>query len=487
MRIGMRNIKTAISVLICLLIYILIVFIAFAINKSVSRSVKIATQLYTPFFACLAAAYSVSSNRTKSLGQAKLRLLASLIGGLFGLLIVSIYQLTGHEWPFQHISATGNPTYDKTGFFETGWLAGDPFTAENLTTGFILSFIPPIILSACAVVIVIWFCNIIGKSDCAFIAVLTLTAVMCSLGTNPIVYGPNRILSTMIGIAVALVVNLGRHHVKHNDNVKLIFSLDGMYLQDKDKLSGFKLYKLEKLIEQGADVTLYTTRTPSTLQSMIRETQIKQSVICMSGACVYDFNKKEYSNINYIDSETCKKLNDLFEKLNIDPFISKIQYNHHYVYTKELNTKSKNEYFNEKKDQAYTSFIINDYINSEDIVYYMILDNTENINVLEEEIKKLGLDDIIVLKLDSSERNQIYNGNSYLKIYSKKILDLKYIKDDNKINFAFVAHKYDYILSNNCDEIFEANLTRSNLVKDAKEIEKLFKKAFKVYNKSVKK
>ena len=64
---------------------------------------------------------------------------------------------------------------------------------------------------------------------------------------------------------------------------------------------------------------------------------------------------------------------------------------------------------------------------------------------------------------------------------------MKYIKDDNKINYAFVAHKYDYILSNNCDEIFEANLTRSNLVKDAKEIEKLFKKAFKVFNKKVKK
>lgn len=481
MKIGMRNIKTAISVLICLLIYIIIIFVGYAINKSVSRSVKIATQLYTPFFACLAAAYSVSSNRTKSLGQARLRFLASLIGGLFGLLIVSIYQLTGHEWPFQHISATGNPTYDKTGFFETGWLSGDPFTIDNLTTSFILSFIPPIILSALAVVLVIWFCNIIGKSDCAFIAVLTLTAVMCSLGTNPIVYGPNRILSTMIGIAVALLVNLGRRHILHNDNIRLIFSLDGMYLEDKDKLSGFKLYQLEKLIESGADVTLYTTRTPSTLNSMIRETQINKPVICMSGASVFDFKKKEYLHVNYIDPLTCNKLNTLFDSISVDPFVSKIQYNHHYVYTRTLNTDSKKEYFDAKKDQAYTSFVINNNISNDDIIYYMILDKTEKINKLENEIKKLNLDDIVVLKLDSSERNKNYDGNSYLKIYSKKILDLSYIKNSNKKNYAFVAHKYDYILSNNCDKTFEADLTHANLVKDANEINKLFKKANKVY------
>lgn len=487
MKIGLRNIKTAISVFICLLIYIVIIFIAYAINKSMTRSVKIATQLYTPFFACLAAAYSVSSNKTKSLGQARLRFLASLIGGLFGLLVVSIYQATGHEWPFQHISATGNPTYDKTGFFETGWLSGNPFTADDLTVDFILSFIVPIILSALAVVAVIWFCNVIKKSECAFIAVLTLTAVMCSLGTNPIVYGPNRILSTMVGIAVALVVNLSRHHVKKNDKVKLVFSLDGMYLQDKDKLSGYKLYQLEKLIEEGADISLYTTRTPSTINTMIRDTQIKTPVICMSGASVYDFSKREYSYVNYISRKSADKLNDLFGKENCSPFISKILNNHHYVFTNALETKEKQEYFNNKKDQAYISFNVLENITSDNIVYYMILDKSEKIDELEKKINALNIDDILVLKMDSAERSEEYEGNSYLKIYSKDILKIKYLTEDtNKKTYAFTAHKYDYILSQNCNETLEANLCYKSVIKNAEEINKLFKKALKIYNKRVK-
>ena len=227
-KIGLRNIKTAISVLICLLIYVVIIYFAHFFNGSWSRSFKIATQLYTPFFACLATAYSVSTDKEKSLAQGKLRLTASVIGGLFGMLVVALYQLTGHDWPFQHISATGNPTTDASGFFQTGWLAGDSFTEADITSNFLGSFIIPIIITVFAVIFVIWFCNLIKRPQCSFIAVLTLTAVMTSLGTNPIIYGPNRILSTVIGILVALGVNLFRlPHYKNKNNL-LIFGVDGI-------------------------------------------------------------------------------------------------------------------------------------------------------------------------------------------------------------------------------------------------------------------
>ena len=484
MRIGMRNIKTAISVLICLLIYIFIILIAFWINSSWERSIKIATQLYTPFFACLAAAYSVSSNRTKSIGQAQLRFLASLIGGLFGLVVVAIYQATGHEWPFQHISATGNPTYDKDGLFQTGFLEGNYFDKTNFDTSFILSFIIPIIMVAVSVVIVIWFCNLIKKKECCFIAVLTLTAVTCSLGTNPIIYGPNRILSTMIGIVVALVVNLSRHH-KKNDSVKLVFSLDGMYLKDKDKLSGYNLYQMEKLVEEGADLSLFTTRTPSTVNSMINETKITNPIICMSGAAIYNFKSKEYTHVKYLSQETVEELNNVFAKFDIDPFVSKIEYNTHYIYTKALENDAKKDYFYSKKDQAYVSINISNDIAGDNIVYYMILDKSDVIDRIEEEIKSLNLSDIIMFKLSSAERNEKYSDNSYLKIYSKDILDISYLKnEDKKIVYSFTSHKYDYILSQNTNENINVNLVGDEKI-DKKNIESLFRRAEKIYRKKV--
>lgn len=99
-KIGLRNIKTAISVFICVAIYLAIALFANIFYKSFDKSILLATEMYTPFFACIATAYSVHTDKGKSVAQAKLRLVASIIGGLTGVLIITIYtkivSLIGH-------------------------------------------------------------------------------------------------------------------------------------------------------------------------------------------------------------------------------------------------------------------------------------------------------------------------------------------------------------------------------------------------------
>ena len=110
-KIGLRNIKTAISVFICVAIYLAIALFANIFYKSFDKSILLATEMYTPFFACIATAYSVHTDKGKSVAQAKLRLVASIIGGLTGVLIITIYtKICKFDWPFSHISATGKPT-----------------------------------------------------------------------------------------------------------------------------------------------------------------------------------------------------------------------------------------------------------------------------------------------------------------------------------------------------------------------------------------
>ena len=87
---GLRNIKTAIAVLICLFIYLALILIFKACNvvstiggntlDGWAGAIRIATECYTPFFACIATAYSMSTDKGKSVEQARLRIVASLIG-----------------------------------------------------------------------------------------------------------------------------------------------------------------------------------------------------------------------------------------------------------------------------------------------------------------------------------------------------------------------------------------------------------------------
>jgi hypothetical protein len=47
---------------------------------------------YSPFFGSIAAVYSMQSNRSKSFALARVRALGSLVGGLFGMLLIVLYE-----------------------------------------------------------------------------------------------------------------------------------------------------------------------------------------------------------------------------------------------------------------------------------------------------------------------------------------------------------------------------------------------------------
>ncbi len=490
-KIGLRNIKTALAVLICLIIYFVILLISYFINHSWIRSFKISTQLYTPFFACLATAYSISTNKEKSFAQGKLRLTASIIGGLFGMLIIAIYQAFGKDWPFQHISATGNPTTDHSGLFQTGWLAGKKFGVEDVNTEFVLSFIGPVFITMFAVVFVIWFCNQIKKPECSFISVLTLTAVMTSLGTNPIIYGPNRILSTIIGILVALAVNmvsLPKHKNKEN---LLVFGIDGVFTNENSTFAGLNQYMINKLVKDGANVTLFTTRTPGTLENIKGTTIINLPVICMSGAALYDYNSEKYLYVENISNDVSNKLNKLFDELNVNPVVSVIRDNLLYSYVTKSDNKALNTYVSNRKNAKYISFNTIDKAPLEDILYYLVVDKTEKIQELIEKINKTVGDKVVSLYYDMYEFNDVDSSYSYLKIYSKeieKLHALDYFKNDNIYGFAL--HQNDYILSKNVKYSYTTEDACDMLKNNSKEVVKdnkthtiLLKKANDVYYK----
>ena len=486
-KIGMRNIKTAISVFICLLIYFIIILIAYSINGSLSSSFRKATQLYTPFFACLATAYSISTNREKSNAQGRLRLISSLIGGVFGLVVVALYQLTGHDWPFQHISSTGNATYDKAGFFETGWLSGNTFSESDITFSFLASFFIPCLLITLSVIFIIWFCNKIKRSECCFIAVLTLTAVTASLGTNPIIYGPNRILSTMIGIVVALIVNNFRLPYKKNKNASFVFSLDGLIDKDTQKLSGFTKYSINHMLEHKMDLYLYSTRSPRVLSSLLTDVDIINPVICMCGACAYDLKNKKYTNIEYINNETSKKLFSELKELQINPFVLTINNDVIHIGIEKLTNNGQISYVSIKRDANYVVLDVNNNIKNTEVVSYVIVDEKDKILKLKDQLESVYTDLVFQVyeSYDSYSTDVKY---SYLKIYSKEIENFREKLNINKKLYGFGVNDNDSLLFNICDESYTTseasqslrNIASKTLINRVEINRCLFRKAIRI-------
>ena len=95
LKVGLRIIKTALAVFMCLTLYVLLKTIEYI--PGVPEN--FAFTWYNPFFAGIAAAYSIHPSKKASLRQAKNRCVASLIGGIIGILLVSIYTVFGGVWP----------------------------------------------------------------------------------------------------------------------------------------------------------------------------------------------------------------------------------------------------------------------------------------------------------------------------------------------------------------------------------------------------
>lgn len=146
-RIGMRNIKTAISVFCCLLLYTII-----------GRE--------DPFFACVAALICIQSSIENSKKAAIDRMLGTFIGGGFGILFLFI---------------------DKSLFQEK------------------LSYI----LISIGIIPLIYICTLIGKGSASPISCIVFISIMLFYreAGNSYIYAINRVIDTGIGIVIAIIIN----------------------------------------------------------------------------------------------------------------------------------------------------------------------------------------------------------------------------------------------------------------------------------------
>ena len=78
---------------------------------------------------------------------------------------------------------------------------------------------------------------------------------------NPYLFAINRMIDTLIGIAVAYGINCIHLPVHLQKETLYVSTLDHTLLQENEQLSPYTKVKLRQLLEQGAAITLATSRT----------------------------------------------------------------------------------------------------------------------------------------------------------------------------------------------------------------------------------
>ena len=165
---GMRNIKTAVSVLLCLVVYVLFPLLAEITNEFDGKFFELLTFIVNrqdPMFACIAAVVVMQSTVADSVSSGKSRIYGTALGAVAGLLFLLI-----------NLSV--------------------PVHLLN------------ILLIAIGVVFLIYVCNLLKLQNAVSISVITFLVILISIGQkSPILYAVNRLLDTGIGIVISIFVN----------------------------------------------------------------------------------------------------------------------------------------------------------------------------------------------------------------------------------------------------------------------------------------
>ena len=85
-------------------------------------------------------------------------------------------------------------------------------------------------------------------------------------------FATNRVLSTLIGVGVSLLVNNYLFGLKKcNKDVLFVTSLENNFVSKDDELSAFTKYKLNELFDFDIPLIFATTRTPMSFEYIFKD------------------------------------------------------------------------------------------------------------------------------------------------------------------------------------------------------------------------
>jgi uncharacterized membrane protein YgaE (UPF0421/DUF939 family) len=160
-------------------------------------------------------------------------------------------------------------------------------TIVGAICGFLFALIDPYsaVFSALGIIVVIYVCNLLKWNKAVSIASIVFLAIMLNLrpGESPLFYGMNRMLDTLIGISVAVIVNYLVFPPKHERQ-----------MEHRRKILRRHLTRLaHQLLRQGGGVHISSLKQDMSELEKVYETYTSE----------FHLNKKKQTMMEHLEEE----------------------------------------------------------------------------------------------------------------------------------------------------------------------------------------
>ncbi len=283
-RIGMRIVKSSIAVFLCFAVYLI-------------RGQGM------PFYSAIAAVLCMQPYVSGSVKVALNRTVGTLIGGLFGMLVL---------------------------LFEQACVPREQPVLQYL------------LVSVC-IIPLIYITLLAKKPAASYITCVVFMSITVSHGAdvNPYLFAVNRMVDTLIGIFVSLGVNAFRLPVHQNTDMLFVCSLDGMH----NVLDNYCKVKLNHLIERGAQIAVLTAKTPAFLLPQLSDVNLRLPAVVMGGVALYDLPSRRYVQVQELEQEWLSQVLSVFAAHERSCFVYAVIHDMLHVYYDDFAHPAEEEHY----------------------------------------------------------------------------------------------------------------------------------------------
>lgn len=302
------------------------------------------------------------------------------------------------------------------------------------------------------IIVVLYTTVLIRKKQASYFSCVVFLSIVVNhaADSNPYLFVWNRFLDTVIGIVIGIGVNSFSLPRGKRKDILFISGLDDTLLQKKDKLSDYSKVELNRMLDDGVNFTISTMRTPASLRELMRDIRLRLPVIAMDGAVLYDIQENVYLKTYVISNSMSKELLEQIRRQGLECFVNVIIDDMLVIYYRETGDQVHERLVKEMRRSPYRNYVKSETLNTEDVVYFMLLYPKEIIENLYRTLTENGITDKLkVLKYDSSD----YPGYAYIKIYNKNATRENmswYLKDmlelEKTITFGSIEGRYDVVV-----------------------------------------
>ena len=394
--IGARIMKSSLGSLICVAIYFL------------RELLPIGSGI--PFYSILAVLWCIQPYTTSTLAMAKQRTIGTFLGAAYGLAFLLVFRALG---------------------------------GGNKVTVYITS---------CLMLIPVLYTTVLLEKRNAsyFSCVVFLTiAFNHSFDENPYLFAFNRVLDTLIGIGVGVLLNSAHRPVKQKENVLYVSGIDSVLVSSREVMIPYNKVELNRLIAQGVNFTISTIRTPASMMDPLSGINLKLPVIAMDGAVLYDIRENRYLDVFALERSAAARVEAMIESEGAHAFVNVLRDNTLLIYYGEFKNDAEKDMFDRLRRSPYRNYTGKAYRSDEgreQVLYIMTLTRIDHAQKIAGRIREVLGTTVRVMLYPASE----YDGYTYLKVYAAdackanmlKILQ-KRIGADRVVTFGSIPGQYD--------------------------------------------